>query len=245
MHARPATAPRPRVRRGGRRAALGWLPSALVGCLLLAGCTEGTAPSVPTSPASSAGAAVGSATVTTSPRGSGYAWCDDPGVGCPAGGQIPTALRRPLRIPPRSAGGRCPRTTTTRRAEWGEMLLGPGPVYAGSVNPGGPQKLSVLEDKGRPVRGWRGFKTRWVIDPSYAGPVLIRGRRLGGSVPVGFGLDPTPWPELQLWPREPKEAAEYPRDFLGLATRVPGPGCYAWQLDGEYFTEIIVFQAIR
>jgi hypothetical protein len=125
------------------------------------------------------------------------------------------------------------------------VLLGPGPVYAGSVNPGGPQKLIVLEARSRPVRGWRGFKTRWVIYPSYAGPVLIRGRALGSSTPVGFGSDPTPWSELQLWPRESKEAAEYPRDFLGLATRVPRPGCYAWQLDGDHFTEVIVFQAIR
>jgi hypothetical protein len=156
------------------------------------------------------------------------------------------ALRRPLRIPPKASGGRCPRTTTTRRAEWGELLLGPGPVYAGSVNPGGPQKLIVLEGgRGGRVRGWRGFKTRWVIYPNYAGPVLIRGRELGGPTPVGFGLDPTPWPEVQLWPREPKEAADYPRDFLGLATRVPRPGCYAWQIDGEHFTEVIVFQAIR
>jgi hypothetical protein len=179
------------------------------------------------------------------PQRSGYAWCDDPGVDCPASGQVPTSLRRPLRIPPKPPGGRCPRTTTTRRATWGELLLGPGPVYAGSVSPGGPQRLIVLQARGRPVGGWRGFKTRWVIDPSYAGPVLIRGRALGGPTPVGFGLDPAPWPELQLWPRGLKEAADYPRDFLGLATRVPRPGCYAWQLDGEHFTEVIVFQAIR
>jgi hypothetical protein len=114
-----------------------------------------------------------------------------------------------------------------------------------SVSPGGPQRLIVLQARGRPVAGWRGFKTRWVIDPSYPGPVLIRGRALDGPAPVGFGLDPTPWPELQLWPRGPKEATNYPRDFLGLATRVPRPGCYAWQLDGEHFTEVIVFQAIR
>jgi hypothetical protein len=100
--------------------------------------------------------------------------------------------------PTKPPGGRCPRTTTTRRATWGELLLGPGPVYAGSVSPGGPQRLTVLQARGRPVGGWRGFKTRWVIDPSYAGPVLIRGRALGSSAPVGFGLDPTPWPELQL-----------------------------------------------
>jgi hypothetical protein len=217
---------------------------ALVGCLLSAGCTGRQPPSA-RPPSTSAAAAVGTPPATTVPRRGGYAWCDDPGVGCPASGQVPAALRRPLRIPPKPAGGRCPRTTTTRRASWGELLLGPGPVYAGSVSPGGPQRLIVLQARGQPVRGWRGFKTRWVVDPSYAGPVLIRGRALGGPTPVGFGLDPTPWPELQLWPRGPKEPADYPRDFLGLATRVPRPGCYAWQLDGEDFTEVIVFQAVR
>jgi hypothetical protein len=208
------------------------LPLALVVCALVAGCTERRPPPV-TEPSA-----------TTLPQRSGYAWCDDPGVDCPATGQVPTSLRRRLRIPSRPVGGGCPRTTTTRRAEWGELLLGPGPVYVGSVNPDGPQKLLILEGRGGAVRGWRGFKVRWVVDPSYAGPVLIRGRELGGAPRVGFGLDSTPWPELQLWPREPKEAADAPRDFLGHATRVPRPGCYAWQIDGEDFTEVIVFQAI-
>jgi hypothetical protein len=48
-----------------------------------------------------------------------------------------------------------------------------------------------------------------------------------------------------LWPRQPNESADYPRDFLGHATLVPRPGCYAWQIDGEDFTEVIVFQAVR
>ena len=220
-------------------------PLVLVACALVAGCTERQAPSTAKPPASSARSAGGGPSATTSSQRGGYAWCEDPGVACPAGGQVPASLRRPLQIPPKPAGGRCPRTTTTRRAEWGEVLLGSGPVYAGSVNPDGPQKLTVLEGMRGPVRGWRGFKTRWVIYPSYAGPVLIRGRALGGTTPVGFGLDPTPWPELQLWPRGPAEAADSPRDFLGHATRVPRPGCYAWQIDGEHFTEVIVFQAIR
>jgi hypothetical protein len=245
MHAQPVAARRPRVCGWRRLAVPRWLPLALVGCLLVAGCTDQQAPSGGKPPATSAGAAVGDPSATTLPQRSGYAWCDDPGTDCPASGEVPTSLRRRLRIPPKPAGGGCPRTTTTRRAEWGELLLGPGPVYAGSVNPGDPQKLIVLEARGGPVRGWRGFKTRWVIYPSYAGPVLIRGRELGGRTRVGFGLDPTPWPELQLWPRARDEAADSPRDFLGLATRVPRPGCYAWQIDGEHFTEVIVFQAIR
>ena len=245
MHPRPGATRRRRTC-GRRLATRRWVPLALVGCLLLAGCTGRQPPSAKP-PATSAAAAVGSPAATTVLQRSGYAWCDEPGVGCPASGQVPRALRRPLRIPPKPSRGRCPRTTTTRRAEWGELLLGPGPVYAGSVNPAGPQKLTVLEGRGGPVRGWRGFKTRFVVYPSYAGPVLIRGRALGGPTPVRFavGLDLTPWPELQLWPRGPKEAADHPRDLLGHATLVPRPGCYAWQVDGLDFTEVIVFQAIR
>jgi hypothetical protein len=216
-----------------RLAASRWLPLTLAVCALLAACTERQPPPVAEPPA------------TTPSQRSGYAWCDDPGVDCPASGQVPGSLRRRLRIPPKPVGDGCPRTTTTRRAGWGELLLGPGPVYVGSVNPDGPQRLDILEGRGGPVRGWRGFKTRWVIYPSYPGPVLIRGRELGGPTRVGFGLESTPWPELQLWPRGPEEAADAPRDFLGHATRVPRPGCYAWQIDGEHFTEVIVFQAIR
>jgi hypothetical protein len=105
------------VRGGGRLAARRWLPPALAGCLLVAGCTEGKAPSDARPPATSAAAVPASPAATTAPQRSGYAWCDEPGVGCPASGQVPAALRRPLRIPPRPAGDRCPRTTTTRRAE--------------------------------------------------------------------------------------------------------------------------------
>jgi len=67
---------------------------------------------------------------------------------------------------PRPGGGGCPRTTTTRRAQWGELLLGPGPVYAGSVNPRGPRSSSF----------WRVG-----VDPSGAG---VASRPAGSSIPA-------------------------------------------------------------
>jgi hypothetical protein len=219
----------------------GWLPLLLVVCVLLAGCTEPRATTAATAAGSAARQRAGT-TATVVPWAAGQTSCEQHGPGCPADLQVPGSLRRPLRIPPKPAEGGCPRTTRTHRASWGELLLGPGPLYAGSVVPDGPQRLQTLEVRGQPVR-WRGFKTRWVVDAGYAGPALIRGRELGGGARVGFGLDPEPWPELQLWPHEP-QGVGFRMDFRG-ATRVPRPGCYAWQIDGDRFTEVIVFQAVR
>ncbi len=56
-------------------------------------------------------------------------------------------------------------------------------------------------------RGWGGVKVIWIINPSYTGPLLIRGRQLDGSHEVRFnGLDQkllfdalvvgAPWPNV-------------------------------------------------
>jgi hypothetical protein len=91
---------------------------------------------------------------------------------------------------------------------------------------------------------WKAARVTWVAATSYPGPVLIRGRRLGGSDAVGFGEGRTPYDELQLLatgsgaPAVPGEG----RAWLSF-TRVRGPGCYAYQVDGASFSSVIVFRA--
>jgi hypothetical protein len=73
----------------------------------------------------------------------------------------------------------------------------------------------------------------------YSGPILIRGRELGGAGAVGFGEGHVPYDELQLLGTAMGAAPARWPSF----TRVKGPGCYAYQVDGTNFSAVIVFRA--
>jgi hypothetical protein len=98
--------------------------------------------------------------------------------------------------------------------------------------------------KGQPwfPSAWGGGRMRFAADPSVAGPVLIRGRRLGGGARVAFGPGERPAVELHLV--VPRRG---PRSWWTVAvyTRVQAPGCYAWQIDGRRFSRVVVFRAVR
>ena len=78
---------------------------------------------------------------------------------------------------------------------------------------------------------------------SYEGPILIRGRRVDGASAVGFGEGHVPYDELQLL--APGQGAATPRGTgreWFTFTRVQGPGCYAYQVDGTSLSEVVVFR---
>jgi hypothetical protein len=91
---------------------------------------------------------------------------------------------------------------------------------------------------------WDGGRVTFVAAPSYTGPVLIRGGEVGGAGVAGFGEGRTPVDELQLLTAattstgEPTGARQWPS-----FARVRQAGCYAYQVDGTSFSEVIVFQA--
>jgi hypothetical protein len=91
---------------------------------------------------------------------------------------------------------------------------------------------------------WRGARVTWTATPGYTGPVLIRGRRLGGSGAVGFGEGHVPYDELQLLAAGTGAPAMSGggRAWLSV-TRVRSPGCYAYQIDGTSFSSVIVIRA--
>jgi hypothetical protein len=81
-------------------------------------------------------------------------------------------------------------------------------------------------------------KVLWIVDPIYGGPVLIRGRQLDGPNELRFDNGALPPRAIKILP------AARVRDRPSY-TRVRGPGCYAYQVDGLGFSYVIIFEARR
>ena len=137
-------------------------------------------------------------------------------------GAVPASLRRTLHLP-RSHGSGCP------------VSAGQTPV---SVS-GGPRVTGQRFVGSR----WLAARVTWRAAAGYHGPLLIRGRRLGGAGAVGFGEGHRPYDELQLMNsgRGEATASGGARAWLSL-TRVRRPGCYAYQVDGTDFSRVFVFR---
>lgn len=155
-----------------------------------------------------------------------------------------TELRRPLHLPALAPGAPCP---VSRPAPAGVHSagrgIGPGPVYPIF----GPDYGSgVLRFPYPPTArlfagsGWGGWKVIW-YDPSYGGPVLIRGGRIDapGLVRFSRGAAGTVPPATELrWP--PHGLPQY----FDSNTRLRASGCYAYQIDGTSFSRVIVFRGL-
>ena len=125
------------------------------------------------------------------------------------------------------------------------IALGPGPVYPvvdvdPPYDPAAPAAHVALDRSHLPQGGWYAFKALWIIRPSYRGPVLIRGGRIDSHGQLRFDRDANPSRviviarqtlRLTTWRNRPS------------ATRLRGPGCYAYQIDGLTFSKVIVFRA--
>jgi hypothetical protein len=153
-------------------------------------------------------------------------------------------LRRPLHLPTVAPGAACPRTAGGRPSPDVAIALGPGPAYPvpgfeGNHVPPSPKGVVPLyagERKGSAY--WR--KTLWAIDPAYDGPVLIRGAGIDPPRAIRFGYDDSRLRELEF-PAEKTDSWRYGPSV----TILPGPGCYAFQVDGTHFSNVVVFEAQR
>jgi len=173
-------------------------------------------------------------------------WCDEPNPF--ASRHIPAALRRPLHLPKVRPGGRCPASSGRRidNDQFGGVALGRGPVrplVTASAVSGGDLQHGVLPFGRVPGTSWRVVKTLWFSEPRYRGPVLIRGRQLGGSAKLVFGEGPSLL-DPQLPPGPTPNGTNGWREWPG-GTYTRSFGCYAWQVDGTSFSSVIVFKAIK
>jgi hypothetical protein len=162
-------------------------------------------------------------------------------------GSVPSALRRPLRLPA-LVHGHCP-THRARVVEPHEGAAeGPGPIYPLTADPAGPSGVLTFAYPPPPgsFRAGTGFgsqKVLWIGAPRYRGPVLIRGGQLGGHDPVKFdGGTPVFFPEPQFPPQSPGE-----HGWRGWpsGTDLRASGCYAWQIDGTTFSYTVAFRAVQ
>jgi hypothetical protein len=149
------------------------------------------------------------------------------------------ALHRPLRIPRIAPGAPCPvaptRAAPSLNRGFGGYVLGRGPAYAGAFAEDGIVHYSSSTVE---AGGWRGFKVLWIVRPGFRGRLLIRGRQLDGPTQVRF-----------------RQGREMRISRWGTAMTAPGwglepstewvrrAGCYAFQLDGARFSEVLVFRA--
>ena len=157
---------------------------------------------------------------------------------------LASELYRPLDLPTLPPGAPCPRTPGGRPNPDMAFALGSGPAYpvlgfeSGKVPPSPQGLVPLREEDGRGGIYWR--KTLWGVDPKYDGPVLIRAWRIDERQRILFGIDNQERQELEFVGQDSDSWRYGPS-----ATLLPGPGCYAFQVDGTNFSKVIVFEAAR
>lgn len=116
---------------------------------------------------------------------------------------------------------------------------GDGPVYVGLGSSG---KVRYTEDT-REHDGWYYYKTLWAVAPEYEGSVVITGHQLDGPYPLRFSTGPFPGTALKSleMPFDPSGGWRYgPSDTL-----IRAPGCYAFEVQGEDFRQVVTFVAVE
>lgn len=141
-------------------------------------------------------------------------------------------LRRPLRLPAIDPGTPCPRSTARAVDVRYGPAVGKGPVYLVNLGPEAFVDLTLSREDG----GWRYHKVIPVRFDRQAGAVLARGRQVDGANELRFGPGPQPSVDGLLLFKGWFQASG-PR-----YVRVRAPGCYAVQLDGLRFQDVIVFE---
>lgn len=116
---------------------------------------------------------------------------------------------------------------------------GDGPVYVGL---GTGSEVPYTEDT-REHDGWYYYKTLWAVAPRYEGRVSITGHQLDGANRLMFNTGPFPGTKLNALEMPPDPGGRWrygPSDTL-----IRAPGCYAFEIQGEGFRQVITFVAVR
>src|SRR3984893_14699275 len=147
-----------------------------------------------------------------------------------------TLLARPLKLPAVQSGSACPVTPVSSRNVNVTDPRGHGPFYLGGPMPQGHFP-------------WN--KTVWVLVDGARGPVLLRGGRVDGTGSLTFSGNPADHADtgVTLSSAGGVSATFYER-VIDLGTEdafyvYPATtGCYALQVDGGSFEDVIVISAV-
>ncbi len=151
-----------------------------------------------------------------------------------------TLAARPLHLPTVTPGSPCPIGPAKIVSPAFGTALGVGPIYPVGLGTDALLAYSTLGFSGP----WWGQKVLWVGDPAYHGLALVRGRQLDGPNEVRFNDGADPAAELRLDSSAPDNTTGGWNNWPSY-TRVRAPGCYGYQVDGEGFSLVIPFTAVR
>jgi hypothetical protein len=122
--------------------------------------------------------------------------------------------------------------------------VGAGPIFAlmGEMQ-GGALRYSQSYSQSHYKDGWAHSKVLWMAKPEVIGGVLVRGQQIDGPIDapgwIGFGTGDAPEVSLHWYIASHSEWASLPSEI-----RVRAPGCYAYQVDSQGGSEVIVFQVV-
>jgi hypothetical protein len=164
----------------------------------------------------------------------------------PAGtaGQVEQLLARPLTIPTIEPGAPCPTSSATTRSPVAQPAdaagLGTAPLYPISFYVGRDATLGLRGATPAPD-GLYELKVVWASTTGYVGPVVVRVGRLDGAgrgrVEQLYHADASRGDAVVF------ELTDFPQDWPSL-TRVSATGCWAYQVDGLTFSEVMVFRVV-
>ncbi|MGI8858299.1 MAG: hypothetical protein ACR2JW_21360 [Thermomicrobiales bacterium] len=150
---------------------------------------------------------------------------------------------RPLHLPTLNTGEACPRTPSTPIPINVAPVLGNGPIYpsVGFVN------APIVYDPHRvEANGTIPWKTLWLSAPIYHAPSIIRGQQIDGPNTMEFFNEEegSRSQELRFPTNTQVSSGDIPYDWRQQPslTYFPGPGCYAYQVDGIGLSEVIVVE---
>ncbi|CAN5726511.1 hypothetical protein BH18ACT15_BH18ACT15_03660 [soil metagenome] len=156
--------------------------------------------------------------------------------------EIRPGVRPPLQVNDRAARSRCLTARPKTRPFYDRPLFGGPRVFLGGFLERGA--LTYLS----PGRAGGAFLQIVVPGPVPSGPLLVRGQPVGRSGEIRFeqrairGTDRIP---LVGTPHELHLPADRGLRVWSFILHFPAPGCYALQVDGRTFSQMIAFRAAR
>ncbi|HEX8982637.1 MAG TPA: hypothetical protein VF792_07705 [Ktedonobacterales bacterium] len=163
------------------------------------------------------------------------------------------ALRnRPVRLPALPSSATCPTSEGRAVHDGYGAASGDGPAYIVGLGADGVLHAvrPAVDSSGAAAWGYQ--FTLFVIDPVYQGPLLARGAQINGSHPLLFnggldqasGFSPQTITLLSQLRLESGPAFGAPWPTFPAYLRMLEPGCYAIQIDGVTFSEMILFRIV-